>query len=224
MNILGNISRIRGNKVVIDLDDVGEWQLDELSKLPKVQLIVDDDKSITIDQRKKAWAMMNDISNYTGYTPLETEQMMKIRFMCLQENPREFSLSNCSRELAKNFIEFLIHFCLMENIPFTTKVFDEIQQSYALRCQLVMHRLCFVCGKPNADLDHVDTIGSGRNRRHVNQVGYNAWTLCRNHHTERHKIGVETFAKKYQVKPIKLNTEMINKLNLADKGATKDEL
>lgn len=165
MNIFGNISKVSGNKLVVDIGDLDNWELDELNKLPSIQMIVDDDRTITIDQRKKAWAMMNDISDYTGYTPLETEQMMKIRFMCLQDNPREFSLSNCNRELAKDFIEFLINFCLMEKIPFTTKVFDEIQQSYQLRVQLLRNRICYVCGKPNADVDHVDTIGAGRNRR-----------------------------------------------------------
>lgn len=73
MNIFGNISKIDGNKLVVDIGDLADWELAELNKLPSVQIIVDDDRTITIDQRKKAWAMMNDISDYTGYTPLETE-------------------------------------------------------------------------------------------------------------------------------------------------------
>lgn len=128
-------------------------------------------------------------------------------------------LKYCSIEIAKNFLEFIISFCIKEKIPFATKVFDEIQQSYSLRIQLLKNRICFVCGKQNADVDHVDTIGSGRNRRHVNQVGYNAWTVCRIHHTERHKIGVKAFAQKYQIKPVKLTKELIEYLNLSDKNA-----
>lgn len=221
MNIFGNISKIDGNKLVVDIGNLADWELTELNKLPSVQMTIDDDRTITIDQRKKACAMMNDISDYTGYTPLETEQMMKIRFMCLQDNPREFSLSNCNRELAKDFIEFLINFCLMEKIPFTTKVFDEIQQSYQLRVQLLRNRICYVCGKPNADVDHVDTIGAGRNRRSTNQVGMHAWTLCRACHQRRHKMGVKSFAQAYQIKPVKLTAELIDYLNLANKGASQ---
>lgn len=223
MQLEGNLISVSNNQIIVKLKNTADWQIDELVKSSDVELTVNDNKTITIEQRKKAFAMIHDISEFTGYTLRETEEMMKIRYISNLDNPKFFSLSDCRRDTATDFIEFMINFCLEQSIPFTTKVFDEIQQSYALRCQLVMHRLCFVCGKPNADLDHVDTIGSGRNRRHVNQVGYNAWTLCRNHHTERHKIGVETFAKKYQVKPIKLNAEMINKLNLADKGAVEDE-
>lgn len=219
MQLNGKIISFSGNQVVINLDDVTDWTSDELVQLPRIELEVDSAKEITIDQRKKAFAMLHDIAEYTGYSLRESEEMMKIRYISTLKNPKFFSLSDCRRETATDFIQFMINFCLEQSIPFTTKVFDEIQQSYALRCQLVMHRLCFVCGKPGADLDHVDTIGSGRNRRHVNQVGYEAWTLCRKHHGRRHDMGVKSFAQKYQVKPIKLTADMIDKLNLADKGA-----
>ncbi|UQS85823.1 putative HNHc nuclease (plasmid) [Apilactobacillus apisilvae] len=189
----------------------------------EVEMNVDDGRTITVDQRKKAFAMMNDISDYTGYSLLEVEERMKVRFICTRRHPKWFSLSNCGINMAKVFIDFLIAYCLKEEIPFTTIVFDEIQQSYPLRVRLLKHRLCYVCGKPNADIDHVDTIGSGRNRRHTNQVGYYAWSVCRTHHTERHKIGVKSFARKYQIKPVKLTRELIEELNLSDKGAVENE-
>lgn len=154
-------------------------------------LFFDDGRTITVDQRKKIFAMFSEIGEYLGYTTVNVEELMKIGFIKKMQHPIWFSLSNCSIEIAKNFLEFIISFCIKEKIPFATKVFDEIQQSYSLRIQLLKNRICFVCGKQNADVDHVDTIGSGRNRRHVNQVGYNAWTVCRIHHTERHKIGVK---------------------------------
>lgn len=223
MQIDGKITGYANGQLIIDMPDLEKWQINNLQISRSVNLDIDDNFSITIDQRKKAWAMLHDISEYTGYTIVETEQLMKIRYISIQKHPRYFSLSDCSRELATSFIQFLINFCLEQDIPFTTKVFDEIQQSYHLRVQLLKHRICNVCGKPNADVDHVDTIGSGRNRRVVNQVGYHAWTLCRTHHTERHKIGVKSFAQKYQVIPIKLTKELIEELNLANKEVTNNE-
>ncbi|TPR12758.1 putative HNHc nuclease [Apilactobacillus timberlakei] len=190
----------------------------------QVELNIDDGRHITKDQRNKAWAMMSDISDYTGYSLIEVEERMKVRFLCTRRHPKWFSLSNCGINMAKVFIDFLIAYCLKEEIPFTTKVFDEIQHSYALRIRLIKHRLCYVCGKPHADVDHFNTIGSGRNRRHVNQIGMYAWSVCRKHHTERHKIGVKSFAKKYQIKPVKLTRELIEELNLSDKGAIEDEV
>lgn len=223
MQFDGKIISFNGKQAVINLDNVEDWQEQELTQLPRIELDVDSAKEITIDQRKKAFAMLHDIAEFTGYSLRESEEMMKIRFISTLKNPKFFSLSNCRRETATAFIQFMINFCLDQSIPFTTKVTDEIQQSYALRCKLVMNRLCFVCGKPGADLDHVDTIGSGRNRRHVNQVGYEAWTLCRRHHGERHDKGVITFMQDNQIKPVKLNKEMIDKLNLSDKGAMNNE-
>lgn len=223
MQLDGKIISFSGNQLIINLDDVKDWQEQELTQLPRIELSVDSEKEITIDQRKKAFAMLNDIAEYTGYSLRESEEMMKIRYISMLKNPKFFSLADCTRETATEFIQFMINFCLEQSIPFTTKVFDEIQQSYALRVQLLKHRICYVCGKVGADLDHVDAIGSGRNRRTVNQVGYHAWTLCRTHHTERHKIGVKSFAQKYQVIPIKLTKELIEELNLANEEVTNNE-
>ncbi|TPR12271.1 putative HNHc nuclease [Apilactobacillus timberlakei] len=225
MEINGYITRIRGDTLQVKLKDISDSQQYILNENvgSEVNLMVDDGRSITNDQRKKIFAMFHDISEYTGYSLRETEELMKYRFICKMSWPRWFSMSNCDLDVAKEFIEFLIRFCLDQDIPFTTKVFDEIQQSYGLRVQLLKHRICYVCGKSGADIDHVDTIGSGRNRRHTNQVGYYAWSICRTHHTERHKIGVKSFAKKYQIKPVKLTRELVEELNLSDKGAIENE-
>lgn len=221
MQLDGKIISFSGNQLIINLDDVKDWQEQELTQLPRIELSVDSEKEITIDQRKKAFAMLNDISEYTGYSLRESEEMMKIRYISMLKNPKFFSLADCTRETATEFIQFMINFCLEQSIPFTTKVFDEIQQSYALRVQLLKHRICYVCGKPNADVDHVDTIGAGRNRRETNQIGYHAWTLCRESHQERHRIGVKSFAQNNQIKPVKLTPELIKYLNLANERASE---
>lgn len=221
MQVSGHIAKFDGQHLVVDLNNLCDWQIQALKKLPAVEITANSNLEITIDQRKKVFAMLHDISEYTGYTILESEQLMKIRYLSMQANPQYFSLSDCSRELATDFIKFLINFCLTENISFTTRVMDEIQQDYHLRVRLLKKRLCYVCGKPNSDIDHVDTIGSGRNRRHLNQVGMRAWCLCRKHHSMRHTIGVMSMAKKYKIKPVKLTPNLINYLDLSDKGATK---
>lgn len=223
MQETGFITSFNDDEITIRIKDLSDSQRYMITNAVGSQstMYFDDGRHITVDQRKKIFALFNEIAEYLGYTQVNVEEILKIRFIEQMDNPVWFSFSNCSIEIAKQFLEYEITFCIQNEIPFKTKLMDEIQQSYALRYQLVMHRICFVCGKMHADLDHVDTIGSGRNRRHVNQVGMQAWTLCRTHHNERHKIGVESIAQKYQIKPIKLTNEMIDKLNLADKGAIK---
>lgn len=43
------------------------------------------------------------------------------------------------------------------------------------------------------------------------------------HHTERHKIGIIDFARKYKIKPIKLDKELVMKLKLTNKSAMEDK-
>lgn len=51
---------------------------------------------------------------------------------------------------------------------------------------------CVVCSRVGCDGDHIKTKGSGGP-----DLPWNIMHLCRVHHTEKHQIGLVTFAKKY---------------------------
>lgn len=55
-----------------------------------------------------------------------------------------------------------------------------------------------MCGRPG-EIHHVDAIGMGRDRNRVDDRRMRKICLCREHHTEAHKIGQPTFMKKYHV-------------------------
>jgi len=60
------------------------------------------------------------------------------------------------------------------------------------------------------DRDHITTRGAGGKDEN------NVWILCRKHHTERHKVGIFYFIKKYNLKTwlIKNKREdIIDKMN-----------
>jgi hypothetical protein len=62
-----------------------------------------------------------------------------------------------------------------------------------------MQRNCLVCLRSGADRAHIKTRGSGgSNKKH------NIIFLCREHHTEQHKIGILTFIRKYPIVRMKL--------------------
>lgn len=152
---------------------------------------------ITPDQRKKIYALFRDIASHTGDTADNTKENLKAAF-CSNREIEGFSLSNCSAELAGDFIEWLIYFCFENGVPLAEnprEYLDDIERSLAV---FIEHRLCIICGQP-ADIHHVDTIGMGRDRRKVDDSDYQKWPLCRKHHTEAHTIGVETFAAKYHL-------------------------
>jgi hypothetical protein len=60
---------------------------------------------------------------------------------------------------------------------------------------------CLICHTLPSDPDHITTRGAGGN-----DEARNVWPLCREHHTERHKIGLGSLIKKYMV----LETWLVN--------------
>lgn len=94
-------------------------------------------------------------------------------------HPKYFSLGNCSVSLANDFMKYIIDFLITHDIPFKTKVFDEIQGDYGLVRTCVETRKCIICGRPFADIDHFKAVGMGRNRHKINQIGMEVWSLCR---------------------------------------------
>lgn len=224
--MIGEIKKIVGNELTIKVDlDIEKYDLTTLAdgKPLTAEININDGRHITYVQQKKIFAMLHDISDYTGYPMDDIEPMMKYRFMSTQKMPEFFSMKDCSLTVARNFIRFLITYCIQRDIPFTTKVWDEIASSYPLQHQCLLKRLCVICGKPHADLAHYDLVGSGRNRKEINHVGLRAMTLCRKHHSLQHSIGLVEFCQMYQVKPIKMTKYDVVKLGLMSKKQV-DEL
>ena len=60
-------------------------------------------------------------------------------------------------------------------------------------------RGCLVCGILAVDLDHLEAIGMGGNRKKPSLKHYTCVPLCRLHHTERHHIGIPRFEDKYKI-------------------------
>ena len=79
----------------------------------------DDGRHITIDQRKKIFALLGEIDQWTGNFTMDiTERQMKQLFISEKGLDEEFSFSDCSLKLASEFIEFLIGACFEYDIPF----------------------------------------------------------------------------------------------------------
>ena len=85
-------------------------QLTKLSdgKRPQLEVFIDDGQSISVDQRKKIFAMLNDMTEYTGYSLREMEELMKYRYICQLEHPQWFSMADCSMTIATEFLAFII--------------------------------------------------------------------------------------------------------------------
>ncbi|MTI62255.1 MAG: hypothetical protein FH762_20105 [Firmicutes bacterium] len=205
----------KGMKITLEIDD--EHKRDVLKNLYnfenmplQVSFEIDAAKrqkeldQISPDQRKKIYAILHDIDEYTGQGVESLKQQMKLEFV-RGTGYEMFSLSDCSKELASDFIEFLIRFCFENGVDLSDhprEAFENIED-YIRLC--LEKKICCICGKPySRSPHHVDTIGRGFDRRKVDDSEKRKLPLCyEEHHPEIHTIGDKAFMEKYHVVGVK---------------------
>lgn len=191
----------KGTDIIVHVPDrkLGRVLTDKLIKAAELRL--DDGRTISADQRKKAYATINDIALYTGYLPEEQKEWLKYLHIS-RTGSDYFSLSDCLVDTAREFINTILEYALEEGIPLSEPGVmraDDIGK-YLYYC--IKHKKCAVCGRPG-EIHHVDTIGMGNDRKRVDDSGYRKICLCREHHTIAHQRGMTAFEKMYHVYGIK---------------------
>lgn len=164
----------------------------------EIQVGIDDGRTISPAQRRKAYATLGDISNHTGYTVEAAKEIMKVEHMLRNRSSEILSLADCTVTEAREFINTLLEYALKEGIILTESGLrrtDDID-TYLIQC--IRYRRCCVCGQ-SAEIHHVDAIGMGHDRRHVDDSCKRIAALCRKHHTIAHQKGWERFADSYKV-------------------------
>ena len=72
---------------------------------------VEDGRRISAVQRRKIYALLRDIADWTGYEPQELKELMKYDFLSqCEDGTQYFSLSDTDMTTARNFITYLIDF------------------------------------------------------------------------------------------------------------------
>ena len=166
-------------------------------RIRDAELRLDDGRTITAEQRKKAYATIRDISDYTGYLPEEQKEWLKYLHIA-RTGCEYFSLSDCSIDTARGFINTILEFALENGIPLSGLAIERTDDigKYLYFC--IKHKKCCVCGK-DGEIHHVDAIGMGNDRRYIDDSGYRKMCLCRTHHTIAHQRGMEAFTAMYKV-------------------------
>ena len=168
-------------------------------------------------QQKKAHVLLHAICMWSGYTPLETEKTMTKQLFLDSHLPMiadMFSLADCSREVARLYITWLIDFCLLNGVPCGEPMYKLSEDITKYVYMATIHKRCAVCGQ-KAELHHVDAVGMGRNRKEICHLGMKVLPLCRLHHTEIHRIGHKDFLNRYILEPVNVDERVaeIYKLN-----------
>lgn len=163
---------------------------------------LDDGRHITAEQRKKAYATIADISMYTGYLPEELKEWLKYLHIS-RTGCKYFSLSNCSVDTAREFINTIMDYALENGVILTDLGINRTDDIGRYLYACIKNKKCAVCGH-NGEIHHWDAIGMGHDRVTYDDSQNRKICLCRMHHTEAHTIGREAFESKHKVYGIKL--------------------
>lgn len=160
-----------------------------------------DSRPLSDKQRKMCYALLREISDFTGQDIHSTKEYLKIRFLADdfgETADKIFSLSNGAMSLVCAYQRYLIRFILDYDIPCRFPLLDFVDDvaDYIYSC--LINKKCCVCGR-KADLHHSDHVGMGRDRDEIIHEGMAALPLCRDHHTECHTIGQKSFEDKYHL-------------------------
>ena len=176
---------------------------------------VPDNKKLSIEQRKKIFALCRDIELHWG----EPVESLRKRFQAeleIMNGYEEISLRDCSMRIASELIELIIAFMFHHQIPMRVETSKLLNGDKAMLYWATVNRNCVLCGKSNADLAHHYAIGRGANRKKMQHYDYEVLALCRRHHQEQHNIGVKSFDEKYILQDSWIKVD--DKLNAMLKG------
>ncbi len=165
----------------------------------EIQLI--DSRPLSAKQRRNCYAMIREISEWSGDTPEEVKEALKLDFWCgelLEVADRMFSLSNAPMSIVAAFQSWLARFIVRNDVPTKVPMLSYVDDVLDFTYASLVNKKCVICGK-HADLHHVDGVQMGNNRDEINHLGLRVLPLCRLHHGECHQIGKKSFFEKYHL-------------------------
>lgn len=166
-------------------------------QMKNIGVWLDDGRHISAEQRKKIYATIADISIHTGYLPEETKEWLKYLHIG-RTGINYFSLSNCTMDTAREFINTLLDYCLENGVILEDLAINRTDDIGRYLYSCLKNKKCAVCGL-QGEIHHWDAIGMGMDRTSYNDALNRKIQLCRKHHTEAHTIGRDLFSKKYKV-------------------------
>jgi len=181
----------------------------------RVEIRLDDGRTISADQRKKIFALVRDIADWNGDIPDGLRKYMVWDF-CELYDIEPFSLKTVDMTTAREFINYLIEFCFANDVPCMDLMLNRTDDISRYLYLCLEYRRCAICGK-KADIHHCtgSTVGMGNDRKYIHNLGREAIALCREHHTLIEAKGDRFVFNKWHVYGIKLDEYLCKKLKLS---------
>lgn len=167
----------------------------------KVSITLHDSRPLSGKQRRSCYAMLGEISEWSGQEKEEIKQLLKLNFWTSelwQTADSLFSLSNAPVSVVAAFQSWLARFIVANDVPTKRQMLDYVDDipNYIYAC--LCKKKCCICGK-RADLHHVERVGMGRNREEIIHEGMEVLPLCREHHEQAHTMPDEDFFNLYHL-------------------------
>ena len=214
MERVGEIVKVQNDKafIIVPLEKPDIYKF-EKQEIKKAIVRFDDGRTISAEQRAKIYAILGDISEWQ-YDYMEiVKNTLKNEFLALY-GYNYFSLSDCTMTIATEFINFLIDFCFLQNIPTRDTMLNRTDDISHYLYSCLANRKCCICnGKGEIHHCEGSRVGMGFDRNKIDNIGRNAICLCRKHHNQAHQSEKEFF-EKYKVYGIKLDEYLVKKLKL----------
>ena len=225
MHTLATISKYKvtddGTDLIIHIPKLQLGEMIVQKHITQIEARFDDGRHISNEQRKKAYATLNDISKWVGDVPEVVKEQMKYRYIELTGG-EYISLQDCTMDEARDFINVIMDFALENGVELSEEGYkrtDDIGR-YLYFC--LKHKKCAICGQ-HGEIHHEDTIGMGFDRDKVDDSDKRKICLCRKHHTIAHQLGVDRFHEMYKVYGIVVKEEE-NEIHNTDSTCYEEEL
>ncbi|WP_070047393.1 putative HNHc nuclease, partial [Staphylococcus aureus] len=146
----------------VSLDNKETLLIDNGIKV-ETDLRIHDPFKVTDKQRRKIFALCNDIEAHTGQPRDYMRYLFQEYVTVLYGYDKSISLSDCTRMQANQIIEVTLDWIFHNDIPLSYKTSDLLKQDKSFLYWSTVNRNCVICGK-HGELAHHKAIGRGANR------------------------------------------------------------
>lgn len=178
---------------IVNISDTGELTITarcDMGMLVKrdyheclVQMV--DSRPLSDKQRRSCYALLREISDFTGMTVESSKEWLKLKFISdeLDGMMDTFSLSDAPMSLVAGFQRFLIRLILEFDIPCSVNLLEFVDDinDYMYACLATKH--CCVCGKDAGMYMH----------------GEKGIAVCEEHEKELTEKGFVRFSELYHI-------------------------
>jgi hypothetical protein len=197
----GIIKSIENGKAIIEVDLGDDARLLERQGIKECEVGFTDGRKISVNQRKYIYALIKDVAESVGLNNELMKEALKNQF-CLQTGAKDFSLSTVDMSTAKDFLNFLVEFCVSNEVDTKIPLSSVSDASHRYTYACCMNNKCCLTGKQGVVYDIVNL---------TDEIEVGAKVLCLSEKAiaDLKRYGDDTFVAINYVTPIEATEDIV---------------